>query len=104
MHRVAGLHDTLLEHEQVKQHRAKLQHTFDAWRAEGITPKLYQIDEDTSVQNLIHTISESLLQAFKALPLIDGYKMYQHLMSYWFDMMQDDVYLVKAEVIKPSLS
>ena len=35
-----------------------------------------------------------LLDAFKTAPLLDAYDIYQHLMDYWTETMQDDVYLI----------
>ena len=43
---------------------------------------------------LIETLSERLLQAFQAAPLIDAYDVYQHLMDYWADTLQDDAWLI----------
>jgi type I restriction enzyme M protein len=48
-------------------------------------------------KTLIETLSESLLDTFKAVPLLDAYDVYQHLMSYWDQTMQDDVYLLVQE-------
>jgi len=39
----------------------------------------------------------SLLDTFKAAPLLDAYDVYQHLMNYWDQTMQDDVYLLVQE-------
>jgi type I restriction enzyme M protein len=38
-----------------------------------------------------------LLQTFNQVQLIDKYDVYQHLMSYWSDIMQDDAYLIAAD-------
>ena len=46
---------------------------------------------------LIETLSESLLETFKTAPLLDAYDVYQHLMNYWDQTMQDDVYLLVQE-------
>lgn len=45
---------------------------------------------------MIYEISESLLEAYTDKPLIDKYDVYQHLMNYWFEVMQDDCYLIAA--------
>ena len=42
-------------------------------------------------------LSEDLLARFVDLPLLDGYDVYQRLMDYWDETMQDDVYLVASE-------
>ena len=43
------------------------------------------------------TIAESLLDTFKTAPLLDAYDVYQHLMDYWAETMQDDCYLIAAD-------
>ncbi|MCE7856331.1 MAG: type I restriction endonuclease, partial [Ignavibacteria bacterium CHB3] len=48
----------------------------------------------TKPKKLIYTISEEILQSFSNLILIDKYDVYQHLMTYWTDTMQDDVYII----------
>ncbi|MBA3888277.1 MAG: hypothetical protein H0X67_21510 [Acidobacteria bacterium] len=53
---------------------------------------------------MIETISEELLAAFRQAPLLDAYDVYQHLMDYWAETMQDDAYLIAADgwVAKPA--
>ena len=38
-----------------------------------------------------------MLARFAEVPLIDKYDVYQHLMTYWAETMQDDVYIVAQE-------
>ena len=45
---------------------------------------------------LIETIAEDLLERFRRAPLLDAYDIYQHLMDYWAETMQDDTYLIAA--------
>jgi type I restriction enzyme M protein len=59
--------------------------------------RLKGINVDTQPKALIESLAEELLQAFAQVPLIDSYDMYQHLMSYWTDAMQDDVYMLIAD-------
>ena len=42
----------------------------------------------------IEGIAEELLATFKAAPLLDAYVIYQHLMDYLAETMQDDCYLI----------
>ena len=46
---------------------------------------------------LIHSLSENLLTRFNAAPLLDGYDAYQHIMTYWSEVMQDDAYQLTSE-------
>jgi hypothetical protein len=53
---------------------------------------------------LIADAVRKLLAAFRPVPLIDAYDVYQHLMDYWAATMQDDAYLIAADgwVAKPA--
>jgi type I restriction enzyme M protein len=61
------------------------------------TPKLKAFDKDGRPKVLIETIAEDLLAAFRKVPLLDAYDVYQHLMDYWAETMQDDCYLIAAD-------
>ena len=60
------------------------------------TPQLKGFAKDGHPKPLIETIAEDLLATFKAAPLLDAYDVYQHLMDYWAETMQDDCYLIAA--------
>ena len=66
---------------------------FEAWKAANM-PLLKGFAKDGPPKALIETLSESLLADFKAVALLDAYDVYQHLMDYWAETMQDDAYLV----------
>ena len=42
-------------------------------------------------------MSEDLLTRFSGLPLLSRYDVYQRLMDYWSDTMQDDIYLIVTD-------
>ncbi len=52
---------------------------------------------DGQPKALITTIGEDLLETFRAAPLLDPYDIYQHLMDYWAETMQDDAYVIAAD-------
>ena len=66
---------------------------FAKWK-KASTPLLKGFAKDGRPKSLIETISESLLTTFKVAPLLDAYDVYQHLMDYWAEIMQDDCYLI----------
>ena len=70
--------------------------TVQQWWA-GKRGLLEKIESNTKPNDLIHDISESLLEAFRWRPLIDEYGVYEKLMSYWNDVMHDDVSLIVSE-------
>ena len=62
---------------------------FEGWRA-AHRPALAAFGTGHSPSALIHDLSEDLLARFATVPLIDAYDVYQHIMSYWGEVMQDD--------------
>ena len=59
--------------------------------------KLVGINSSTKPAALIAELSEDFLSRFNDVPLLDEYDAYQQLMSYWDEVMNDDVYLVMNE-------
>lgn len=58
----------------------------------AIENKIYESPKD-----IIHRISEALLNAYKDAPLLDKYDIYQIIMDYWAESMQDDVYVITQD-------
>jgi type I restriction enzyme M protein len=48
-------------------------------------------------KELVEALAEDLLASFKAAPLVDEYAVYQQLMDYWAEAMQDDAYLIALD-------
>jgi len=69
---------------------------FAAWKTES-ADYLKSLATDNNPKEVIHWLAENLLQQYADNALIDKYDIYQHLMSYWFETMQDDCYIVSAE-------
>jgi type I restriction enzyme M protein len=46
---------------------------------------------------VISKIAEELLAHYLGKPLMDPYAVYQHLLDYWAETMQDDCYLISAD-------
>ena len=55
-------------------------------------------------KEVIAKLSEGLLVHYTDQPLIDRYDVYQHLMDYWAETMQDDAYLIAADGWKAETS
>ena len=93
----------ILGHGEFIAFTGKVNNLFGKWR-EAITPRLTGFAQNDHPKALIATVSETLLAAFQAAPLLDPYDVYQHLMDYWAETMQDDAYLIAADgwVAKPA--
>ena len=48
---------------------------------------------------LIHAVAEDLLLHYEGQPLMYAYAVYQHLLDYWAETMQDDCYLISIDVV-----
>ena len=86
----------ILGHAEFTAFNRTATHLFDGWRM-AATRQLIAFDKDGHPKALIEAIAESLLDGFKNAPLIDAYDIYQHLMDYWAETMQDDCYLIAAD-------
>ena len=86
----------ILGHAEFTAFNAAARQRFALWRA-ATTPQLTAFAKDGHPKALIESIAESLLATFKAVPLLDAYDVYQHLMDYWAETMQDDCYLIAAD-------
>lgn len=82
-----------VEFESLKNENTKI---YEAWKKKAV-PQLNTFGKDGHPKALIGELSESLLVAFKKAKLIDAYDVYQHLMNYWNETMQDDAYLIAAD-------
>lgn len=58
------------------------------------TPMLKGIKSDSAPKEIIRDLAEDILSIFSDKNLIDKYDIYQYLMSYWVEIMKDDVYMI----------
>ena len=93
---VEKIRSTILENKEFLEFRKNGQNTLDDWRQAQI-PLLKNLSQDNNPKFVILKLSDSLLEAFKEIQLIDKYDIYQNLMAYWEEIMQDDVYIVTAD-------
>jgi type I restriction enzyme M protein len=75
---------------------AGLQGHFEKWRT-AAAASLRTLKAGCHPKNVIHDLSGGLLAHAEGQLLIDPYAVYQHLMDYWAETMQDDCYLIAAE-------
>jgi type I restriction enzyme M protein len=92
----AQIKPAIFGHAEFAAFNERVTRLFTEWR-ETNAPRLKGFDKDGHPKALIETIAEDLLATFKRAPLIDAYDVYQHLLDYWAETMQDDVYLIAAD-------
>jgi type I restriction enzyme M protein len=100
---VSEIKNTIFNHAEFKDFIASTTKRFDKWKATNV-PKLKGISRGDKPKELIEKLSEDLLASFEKAPLLDAYDVYQYLMDYWAETMQDDCYLIVADgwVAKPA--
>ncbi len=73
---------------------------FGTWKAANI-PLITGIRIGDRPKLLIETLSENLLETFRShdaiASLIDPYGVYQHLLDYWAETMQDDAWMIVSD-------
>jgi len=87
---------TILSHPEFGAYLASVGAVSAEWQ-QTHTPLLRSLQQESKPKDIISTLSEDLLQRFSDLPLLDRYDLYQQLMDYWDEVMQDDLYLIVAE-------
>jgi type I restriction enzyme M protein len=92
---VAELKTRIFGHSEFTAFNEWVTRLFAKWKAAN-TSRLKGIARGCKPKALIEKLSEDLLDAFQKVRLLDGYDVYQHLMDYWAEVMQDDVYIVSA--------
>jgi type I restriction enzyme M protein len=92
----ADIKTTIFGHDEFTAFNTKATELFTQWKSANI-PKLKGLKQNGHPKALVEDIAESLLKIFDNAPLLDAYDIYQHLMDYWADLMQDDCYLISAD-------
>lgn len=90
---IAEVKPAIFGHPEFTAFTTKARKLFTKWQTASI-PLLKGLAKDGHPKPLIETISEDLLAISKTAPLLDAYDVYQHLMDYWAETMQDDCYLI----------
>ena len=93
---VAHVKSVIHTHSEYTAYIQTVSDLFIEWQKNNV-PHLLTFNIGSSPKQLIETISEDLLRVFAGASLIDKYDVYQHLMSYWTDTMQDDVYMIAQD-------
>ncbi len=93
---IAEVKPTIFGHAEFTAFNDTATQTFAKWKKTNL-PRLKGFAKDGHPKPLIETLSEDLLAAFAQSPLLDHYDIYQHLMDYWAETMQDDCYLIAAD-------
>ncbi len=93
---VSDIKPAIFGHPEFTAFKESVTKLFAKWKTTNI-PRMKGFAKGDKPKAFIETLSEDLLEAFGKAPLVDAYDMYQHLMDYWAETMQDDCYLIAVE-------
>lgn len=99
----ATIKPTIYQHPEFTAFIAEMNTHFVTWRKRSAA-RLKALSSGCHPKQVIAKLSEGLLAHYKDKPLIDPYDIYQHLLDYWAETMQDDCYLIAADGWKAETS
>jgi type I restriction enzyme M protein len=91
-----AIKSTIYQHPEFVAFTKSMTTLFAKWRKEAAAA-LKSLRPGCHPKEIIAKLSEHLLHHYAGKSLIDQYDVYQHLMDYWAETMQDDCYLIAAD-------
>lgn len=84
---------TVYADEEFSAYAERIDMAFDAWMND-VDNGLRNIDEFVEIKKYIVELSEILIAKYADIELVDKYDVYQVLLSYWQEVMADDVFVL----------
>jgi type I restriction enzyme M protein len=92
----SGIKTAIYEHAEFAAFITGMNEHFATWR-QKTAKTLKALEPGCHPKAVISKIAEELLVHYLGKPLMDPYAVYQHLLDYWAETMQDDCYLISAD-------
>jgi type I restriction enzyme M protein len=86
--------NTILAHAEFKAFAVTSIERFNQWQTQA---KLSELAVGDIPKDIIKTVSEQLLSQYADAKLLDKYDIYQIIMDYWQETLQDDVYVITQD-------
>lgn len=90
------IRETIFHHPEFTAFGGEMNTVFEQWKEETVH-YIRTLDKGCHPKQVIYDIAENLLRSYADKKLIDKYHVYEHLMDYWAEIMQDDVYELAAD-------
>ena len=91
-----AIKQTIFNHPEFIAFSQEMDDLFGDWKKRN-TKLLKDLTIGIKPKQIINKVSEDVLKAYTDKPLMDKYDVYQHLMNYWNEVMQDDCYLIAVD-------
>lgn len=88
-----NVRSTVYADEEFSAYAERIDMAFDAWMND-VDDGLRSIDEFVEIKKYIVELSEILIAKYADIELVDKYDVYQVLLSYWQEVMADDVFVL----------
>ncbi len=92
----AQVKQEIFAHPEFVRFKMEMDAIFEAWKVHN-TVFLKSLTIGIEPKPTIHHSSEDVLATYTDKALIDKYDIYEHIMNYWSETMQDDCYLIAAD-------
>lgn len=69
---------------------------FDGWAQSTARPALLAIDTGADLKAMIRAIGQQLVRDYMDARMLDAYDVFDVLLNYWNERLQDDTYLIRA--------
>jgi type I restriction enzyme M protein len=90
------IRDVIFSHNEFVSFIDEMDVLFNEWKSKK-TKTLKDLTKGNKPKDVIVDLAEGLFEKYNNKALIDKYDIYQHLMSYWIETMQDDCYIISVD-------
>lgn len=94
---------TIRTHPEFVSFSQEMDALFANWKTRN-TLRLKALTIGIKPKQTIFRISEDVLTTYTGKALMDKYDVYQHLLNYWYELMQDDCYIIAVDGWKAELN
>lgn len=94
---------TIFNHPEFTAFSKEMDEVFETWKTKN-TQILKALEKGFKPKELVFRTSEDILATYTGHALMNKYDVYQHLMDYWNNIMQDDCYYLAVEGWKAELT
>ena len=91
-----NVRQTILDHSDFANFKTTIKKVFDSWKDSNFS-YLKSLDKRTHPKAIIAKLGKELLTESEQVKLVDKYDIYQNLMAYWEEVMQDDAHTITAD-------
>jgi type I restriction enzyme M protein len=92
----SAIKPTIFAHPEFVAFTTAMNAHFTVWR-DHHAKTLRELKPGFHAKDVVKILSEDLLGHYAGKPLMDNYAVYQHMMDYWAETMQDDCYLISVD-------